>query len=97
VVAEHADILVADHQPAQYLNTAQHHGVIDASDQAGTLGGADEVLRHQDLVLVVAQPRNCFVVAHLALRQRHHWLQIDVEAVLLDGAFHRGDELGLAA
>ena len=38
-VAEHADFLVAHHQAAQHLHTAQHHHVIDAPDQPAGLGG----------------------------------------------------------
>ena len=92
-VAEHADILVAHHQPAQHLHTAQHHGMIDPSDQACALGDADKIVGGQNLVLVVAQPRHRLVVAHLALRQRHHRLQIDIEPVLLDRIPDGADEL----
>ncbi len=84
-VAEHADILVAHHQPAQHLDTAQHHHVVDAPNQAAGFGHTDEIVGGDDLILVVAQPRHRLVVAHLALRQRHHRLQIDIEPIFLDG------------
>ena len=96
-VAEHADILVAHHQPAQHLHAAQHHHVVDPSDQPGGFRDRDEIVGGENLVLVVAQPRHRLVEAHLALRQRHHRLQIDVDAVFLDRVFHGGEDLRLAA
>ena len=39
--------------------------------------------------VVVAQPRHRLVEAHLALRQRHHRLQIDVDAVVVDRVLDR--------
>ena len=96
-VAEHADVLVADHQPAQHLHAAEHHDVIDLAHQAGGFRGGDEIVGGQDLVLVVAQPRHRLVEAHLALRQRHHRLQIDVDAVGFDGALDGGEDLRVAA
>jgi len=41
--------------------------------------GGDKIVGGEDLVLLVAQPRHRLVEAHLALRQRHHRLQVDVE------------------
>ncbi len=96
-VAEHADVLVAHHQAAQHLHTAQHHHVIDAPDQSAGFGDGDEIVGGQHLVLVVAQPRHRLVETHLALRQRHHRLQVDVEPVFLDGVLDRGKELRLVA
>ena len=96
-IAEYADILVAHHQPPQHLHASQHHHVVDPPDQPGVLGGADEILGSEDLVLFVAQPRHRFVEAHLALRQAHHRLQINVDAVFLYRAPHRGQELRMAA
>ena len=57
----------------------------------------DEIVGGEHLVLVVAQPRHRLVEAHLALRQRHHRLQIDIEPVFLDGVLHGGEQLLLAA
>ena len=96
-VAENSDLLVAHHQPAQHLDATQHHHVIDPADQPAGFGDADEIVGGEDLVPVVAQPGHRFVEAHLALRQAHHRLQIDVDPVLLDGIFHRGKNLRLAA
>ena len=96
-VAEHADVLVAHHQPAQHLHAFQHHHVIDPPDQPGGFRDRDEIVGGEKLVLVVAQPRHRLVEAHLALRQGHHRLQIDVDPVFLDGALHRGEDLRLAA
>ena len=88
---QHADVLVAHHQPAQHLHTAQHHHVIDAPDQPAGFGRADEIVGGENLVALVAQPRHRLVIAHLALRQRHHRLQIEIEPVFLDRVLHRGE------
>ena len=96
-VAEHADVLVAHHQSPQHLDTTQHHHVIDLADQPAGFGGGDEIVGGENLVLVVAQPRHRLVEAHLALRQRHHRLQVDIEPAFLDGVFHRGKQLRLVA
>ena len=66
-------------------------------DQPAGFGDGDEIVGGENLVLVVAQPRHRLVEAHLALRQRHHRLQIDIEPVFLDGVLHRGEQLRLAA
>ena len=96
-VAEHPDVLVAHHQPAQHLHASQHHHVIDPPDQPGGFRDRDEIVGGEHLILVVAQPRHRLVEAHLALRQRHHRLQIDIDPVFLHRAFHRGEDLRLAA
>jgi len=45
----------------------------------------------RNLVALVAQPRHRLVIAHLALRQRHHRLQIEIDPVFLDRVLHRGE------
>ena len=65
------------------------------SPAASAIG--DEIVGGENLILVVAQPRHRLVEAHLALRQRHHRLQIDIDPVFLDGALHRAENLRLAA
>ena len=96
-VAEHADVLVAHHQAPQHLHAAQHHHVVDASDQARGLCDADELLGGDQLVALVAQARHRLVEPHLALRQRHHRLQEYVDAVLVDRIAQRRQQLGLVA
>ena len=96
-VAEYADLLVADHQPAQHLHAFQHHHVIDPPDQPGGFRNLDEIVGGENLILVVAQPRHRLVEAHLALRQGHHRLQIDIDPVLLHRILHGGEDLRLAA
>ena len=96
-IAEYSDVLVAHHQPAQHLHAFQHHGVIDPPDQPGSLRDRNEVVGGEKLVPVVAQPRHRLVKAHLALRQRHHRLQENVDPVFLHRASHGSEDLRLAA
>ena len=94
-VAEHADILAADHQAAQHLHTAQHHHVVDLAHQARGFGRADEVACGQHLILIVAQARHRLVETNLALGQRHHRLKKEIDAVGFDGVLHRDEQLGV--
>ena len=96
-VAEHPDLLVAHHQAPQHLYATQHHGVIDASHQAGGLDEGQEIFGREHLIILVANSRHRFVEADFALRQGHHRLQVDVEPVFLDRGFDRRQRLHLAA
>ena len=53
--------------------------------QPGGFGGRDEVGRHNDGAVLGAQPGQAFVVADLALWQRHHRLQEEIDPVAVDG------------
>jgi hypothetical protein len=71
--------------------------VIDLPHQPAGFGDGDEIVGGKNLVLVVAQPRHRLVEPHLALGQRHHRLQIDIEPVFLDRVPHRSKQLRLVA
>ena len=71
--------------------------MIDPADQPGGFRHRNEIVGGEQLILVVAQPRHRLVEAHLALRQRHHRLQVDVDPVFLDRASYGREDLGLAA
>ena len=85
-IAEHADLAVLEQQPAHHLHAAEHHQIVDLRHQAAGFGLGDEVGRQHHVAALGAQPRHRLVVAHLALRQRHDRLQIEVDAIGLDGA-----------
>ena len=71
--------------------------MIDPPDQPGSFRDRDEVVGGDNPILVVAQPRHRLVEAHLALRQRHHRLQENIDAVFLQRVSHGGEDLRLAA
>ena len=52
----------------------------------------DEIGGRHDFALLRAQPRHRLVVADLALRQRHDRLQVEVDAVGVDGAANEGQQ-----
>ena len=57
----------------------------------------DEIGGRKDVALLRAQPRHRLVVAHLALRQCHDRLQVEVDAVGIDGRADRRQQLVLLA
>ncbi len=90
-VAEQADVLVAHQKPAQHLHAAQQDGLVDPRHRAGFFRDLDEVGRGDDVVVAIADPRHCLIVAHLALRQRDHRLQMQVDAIGIDRVLDRSD------
>ena len=85
-IAEQADIAVLEQQPPHHLHAAEHDEIVDLRHQAGALRQRDEIGGLQHVAGLGAQPRHRLVVAHLALRQRHDRLQIEVDAIGVDGA-----------
>ncbi len=88
-VAEQADLAVLGREPPHHLHAAEHHQVVDRRHQPAGLGRREEAVRLDQRAVVAAQPRQRLVVAHLALRQRDHRLEIKVDAVRLDRARDR--------
>ncbi len=63
----------------------EYQKVVDLRHQADGFGKVDEFAGRDDVAFFGAQARHCFVVAHLALRQRDDRLQIKVDAVGVGG------------
>ena len=85
-IAEQADVAVLEQQPPHHLHAAEHHQIVDLRHQSAAFRQRHEVGREQHLAGLGAQPRHRLVVADLALRQRHDRLQIEVDAIGIDGA-----------
>ena len=86
-IAEQADLAVLEQQPPHHLHAAEHHQIVDLRHQAGAFAPCGmKSAAGSDLAGLGAQPRHRLVVADLALRQRHDRLQIEVDAVGVDGA-----------
>ena len=66
--------------------------------RAEFLGMGQEVARQDERAVLGAQPRHRFVIADLALRQRHDRLQIEIDAIVVDRALQdRCDLVGALA
>ena len=85
-IAEQADIAVLEQQPPHHLHAAEDDEIVDLRHQSGALRQRDEIGGLQDVAGLGAQPRHRLVVAHFPLRQRHDRLQIEVDAIGIDGA-----------
>ena len=95
-VAEQPDLAVLGRQPPHHLHAAEHHQIVDRRHQPAVFRIAEEIFRREQRAVLVAQPRQRLVVAHLALRQRDDRLEKEVDAVGLDRARdQRHDDLAL--
>src|SRR6202040_371648 len=56
------------------------------------LGIRQKVRGGDDLAVTGIEPGHRFVIAHLALRQRHDRLQVEIDPLAVDGAGHCGDD-----
>ena len=89
-IAEQADVAVLQQQPAHHLHAAQHREIVELRHQRAGFGISEEIGRPAtNSPLSALQPRHRFVIAHLALRQRHDRLQIEIDLAGLDGAADR--------
>ena len=87
-IAEQADVAVLEQQPAHHLHATEHRQGRRASASASPLrhkAGNPPPRRPRRVRL---EPRHRFVIAHLALRQRHDRLQVEIDPLGLDGAGH---------
>jgi hypothetical protein len=91
--AEHTNVAVLEHKPAHDRDAAEDQEIVDLRHQSGAFGERDEVARVQYLTGLAAQPRRRLVVADLAVRQRDDRLEIEIEAIGLDGAADCGQRL----
>ena len=74
-VAEQADLAVLGREPPHHLHAAEHHQIVDRRHQPAASAWLEEIVRREQRAVVVAQPRQRLVVAHLALRQRDDRLE----------------------
>jgi len=83
-VAEDADVAALLGQAAHDLHAAEQQQIVHHAHQARLAGHRDILGRHDDLAIVIAQPRQRLVIAQLALRQADHRLQIKIDAILFE-------------
>ena len=96
-VAEDADVAALLGQAAHDLHAAEQQQIVDHAHQARLAGDLHILGRHDDLAVLVAQARQRFVIAQLALRQADDGLQIKIDAIFFQGRADGFQQLALFA
>ena len=65
---------------------------VELRHQRARFGVREEIGRRDHLAAIRLEPRHRLVIAHLALRQRHDRLQVEIDPVGLDGAAQERDD-----
>ena len=81
-IAEQPDVAALQQQTAHHLHAAEHRKIVDLRHQADAFGDIDKIDGRNDVAGIGAQARHRLVVPHLALRQSHDGLQVQVDTVV---------------
>ena len=91
-IAEQADVAVLEQQTTHHLHASQHRQVVEFRQQRTGFGIGQEIRRGDDFAVAGVEPRHRLIVAHLALRQGHDRLQIEIDPLRFDGAADQADD-----
>src|SRR6476661_1217087 len=81
-IAEQPDVSALQQEAADHLYAAEHRKIVDLRHQADAFGDIDKIDGRNDVAGIGAQARHRLVVPHLALRQSHNGLQVQVDTVV---------------